>query len=78
MISQRTADQHECSQKQSVRLDHPLRFECRGIQIVLDGGQGDVHHRAIDERYARAEKSPPPAPIASRMVRTASLQPRAG
>ena len=52
----RAAHQHQRAEKQQIGIDDPLRSPPRSrLQFALDGRQGDVDHRAVDEGHARAE-----------------------
>jgi hypothetical protein len=50
-------------------FDNPLHFCQRRVESRLQGGQGDVHDGAVDERQARSEnggRQYPPAPAGLR------------
>ena len=54
-VASGTSDQDQCAEKQSVGLNYPLHVDDSCVEAGLEGGQGDIDHRAIDEGHAGAE-----------------------
>src|SRR5262249_24212491 len=55
LVTERTANQNQATEKQRVRFDHPLHIRDRRLQVPLQGGQRDVDDRGVDERHARPD-----------------------
>ena len=51
-IAQRTADENQGAQEQSIRLDHPLHIDNRCLEAGLKRWQRDIHGCAVDECHA--------------------------
>ena len=54
-VPQRAADQQKGPESEQVGLDDPLLRRQASVQVVRDRGQGDVDHRAVQERHPRPE-----------------------
>src|SRR6266576_3859763 len=54
-IARRAYDQHQRAEQQQVGNDDPPRGSSVRLQRLLDGGQGNIHDRAVDKCHARPE-----------------------
>src|SRR2546422_4539082 len=48
-VAERSPDQQQSSQQESVGFDHPLYVEHCCIEIRLKSGQRDINYRAVDK-----------------------------
>src|SRR6185503_18714466 len=70
MVAQGAAEEEQRRQGQQEGVDHPLDLGGAGAVTGADRGQGDVEHRAVDERQARGEdtRRQGPARVGSRFL----------
>ena len=54
-IANRTADQDERAEKQTIRLNYPLHVNHGRAEAGLESRQCDIHDRAVDEGHAGCE-----------------------
>jgi hypothetical protein len=57
VIAQRSAGQKQRGEEESVGLDDPLNVQDGRVEAFLQGGQRDIHYRAVDEGHARSQDS---------------------
>ncbi len=51
-VRRRPAHQDEGAQQQQIGVHHPLHRRAARREVALDGRQGDIDHRAVDEGHA--------------------------
>ena len=54
-VAERTADEEQRCEKERVGFDDPLDFGRGRVELRLEDREGDVDHRSVDERHARAQ-----------------------
>ena len=50
-VGQASAEQEQAAEGQGVGGHHPLEADRAEVQVVLDGGQGDVHDRDVEHHH---------------------------
>ena len=62
-VAERAAEQHERAEGDEVGVHHPLQLGGARVEVLRDGGQGDVDDRAVEEgdpgAEHRREEDPP-------------------
>jgi hypothetical protein len=54
-VGEHAGGQHECGERQRVRVDHPLEVGEACAEVVADRRQRGVHHRDVEQQHERRD-----------------------